>query len=157
MFCSVCSKDGAKFFCACRQVRYCGKECQTAHWASHKAQHKDFSALLAKAKEVRRESAEQMMRNPMLRDVEVGVGNDVKTGRIFQYNPEDRTYEVMLGKASPDGMFIGRGSATVHPEDMRFGSYLLDLVHGATDKALREEVQKAWALDSMQLNGGSVG
>lgn len=157
MFCSFCSKDGAKCFCPCRQVWYCGKQCQTAHWGSHKAQHKNFFALLAKAKEVRRESAEEIMRNPMLRDVEVRVGSDVKTGRIFQYNPEDGTYEVMLGKASPDGMFIGRGSTTVHKEDIRFCSYLLDLVYGATDEALREEIQKAWALDSMELNGGSVG
>ena len=35
---------------ACRQVRYCGKPCQTAHWrAAHQAQCKQFRKLSAVA------------------------------------------------------------------------------------------------------------
>ena len=35
---------------ACRQVRYCGKQCQTAHWrAAHQAQCKQFRKLSAVA------------------------------------------------------------------------------------------------------------
>lgn len=37
-FCCECGQaDGNLMKCGCRKVRYCGKDCQTAHWGAHRA------------------------------------------------------------------------------------------------------------------------
>jgi hypothetical protein len=36
--CAQCGKTGGLLKCSCLKVRYCGKECQTEHWASHKVE-----------------------------------------------------------------------------------------------------------------------
>ena len=148
------SKDGAKFAGAARS----GTAARSARLrtASHKAHHKDFLALVAKAKEVRRESTQHIMRNPMLRDVEVRVGSDVNTGRIFQYNPEDRTYEVMLG---------GVARRHVYRQRLRYsapGGHALRFIFArpcawCDGQGFAGGDPEGLALDSMQLNGGSVG
>lgn len=33
--CAVCGKTGELLKCPCKRVRYCGAECQRAHWAEH--------------------------------------------------------------------------------------------------------------------------
>lgn len=34
--CNNCSKECHKTCTLCQNARYCGKECQTAHWPTHK-------------------------------------------------------------------------------------------------------------------------
>jgi ankyrin repeat protein len=41
-----CSGTGIKKCTGCKQVRYCGQECQLAHWSTHKAMCKQQNAAL---------------------------------------------------------------------------------------------------------------
>jgi hypothetical protein len=44
-----CGGIGPKRCSRCKQVRYCGRECQLAHWKAHKADCKRWSAELTAA------------------------------------------------------------------------------------------------------------
>ncbi|KAK9838394.1 hypothetical protein WJX84_009882, partial [Apatococcus fuscideae] len=58
MQCAHCKKIPAHSSCSrCKLVKYCGKECQSAHWAGHKKACKAEAARLAAAKVVSLEKA----------------------------------------------------------------------------------------------------
>ncbi len=44
--CAHCGKTGGLLKCACRAVRYCSRECQDKHWASHKAECREARRLM---------------------------------------------------------------------------------------------------------------
>jgi len=39
--CANCSEPGCSLRCPCKQVQYCGKECQKADWPKHKGVCRD--------------------------------------------------------------------------------------------------------------------
>jgi hypothetical protein len=47
---SGCSGAGLMKCTGCKQARYCGHQCQVAHWKAHKADCKRWSAKLAASK-----------------------------------------------------------------------------------------------------------
>lgn len=63
----------------------------------------------------------------------------------------------MLHNGSNNGTYRITDNITVKPEQITFGSYVLDFLFEGSETRMQRECDKSAALDRLQINGGDVG
>ena len=63
----------------------------------------------------------------------------------------------MLHNGSNNGTYTITDNITVKPEQITFGSYVLDFLFEGSETRMQRECDKSAALDRLESNGGDVG